>query len=362
MVIADSSSRTHSPNMPTRADTCRHMCRHLQVPTRADTRHTNHMDFFICKLGCAGMCQHLKKCRHLGRCRHVPTRQGADTCWHVPTSVIVIIWTFVFANWDVLACVSTWKVPTPGKVPTRAGMSRYQHVPISLILIIWTFLFGCWYILTCVSTWKGADTWECADTSRHVMVPTRADTCQHMPTSIILIIWTFYLQTGMCLDVSAPEKVPTPGKVPTRAGTSRCRHVLTSLILIMWTFFIWMLICTDMCQHLKRWWHLGMCWHVPTRLGSDMYRHVPTSVILIIWTFFYLVADMYWHVSAPEKVPTPGNVPTRADTSRCRHVPISVILIIWTFLFANWDVLACVITWKGTDTWEGADTCRHPWY
>ena len=90
-------SKTHSPNVPTRAGTCRHMCRHLQVPTRADIRHTNHMDFFICKLGCAGMCQHLKKCRHLGRCRHVPT------------SVILIIWTFLFANWDVLACVSTWK-------------------------------------------------------------------------------------------------------------------------------------------------------------------------------------------------------------------------------------------------------------
>ena len=63
------SSKTHSPNVPTRAGTCRHMCRHLQVPTRADIRHTNHMDFFICKL-------------------------------------ILIIWTFLFANWDVLACVS----------------------------------------------------------------------------------------------------------------------------------------------------------------------------------------------------------------------------------------------------------------
>ena len=35
--------------VPTRADTSR--CQH--VPTRD----TNHMDFFICKLGCAGMCQ-----------------------------------------------------------------------------------------------------------------------------------------------------------------------------------------------------------------------------------------------------------------------------------------------------------------
>ena len=56
-------------------------------------------------------------------------------------------------------------------------------------------------------------------------VPTRADTsrCRHVPTSLILIIWTFCLQTGMCWHVSAPEKVPTPGKVPTRQGAD-IRH------------------------------------------------------------------------------------------------------------------------------------------
>ena len=129
-----------------------------------------------------------------------------------------------------------------------------------------------------------------------------------------------------------------------RRHLERCRHVPTSLILIIWTFFIWML-CTDMCKHLKRCRHLGMCRHVK----------VPTSVILIIWTFsfanwnvlacvstwksadtwkgadipdtnhmdfFYLDADMYWHVSAPEKVPTPGNVPTRpgADIRHTNHM------------------------------------------
>ena len=159
-------------NVPTRADTSR--CRH--VPTRADIRHTNHMDFFICKLGCAGMCQHLKKCRHLGRCRHVPARLGADPCRHVPTS---------------------------------------------LILIIWTFLFGCWYVRTCDSTWKGADTWEWADTCRHVKVPTRAD----------------------------------------------IRHTNHM------DFFICKLGCAGMCQPLKKCRHLGRCRHVPARLGADTCQH-----------------------------------------------------------------------------------------
>ena len=192
---------------------CRHlgMCRHVKVPTRADIRHTNHMDFFICKLGCAGMCQHLKKCRHLGRCRHVPARLGADRCQHPWYKSYGLFYLDADKYWHVSA---PEKVPTPGNMPTRANTSRCRHVPTSVILIIWTFIFANWDVLTCVSTWKGANTWECADTSR----------CRHVPTSVILIIWTFYLQTGMCWHVSAPEKVPTPGKVPTRAGTSRCRH------------------------------------------------------------------------------------------------------------------------------------------
>ena len=197
---------------------CRQLgrCRHVSVSTRADIPDTNHMDFFICKLGLVGLCQHLK---------------SADT-------------------WE------------------SADTSRCRHVPTSLILMIWNFLFGCWYVLTCVSTWKGADTWEGADTSRCQHVPSRADIpdTNHMDF--------FYLDADMCWHVSAPEMVPTPGKVPTRADTSRCRHV-------------------------------------------------PTSLILCIWTF-YLDADICWHVSAPEKVPTHGRVLTRADTSRCRHVPTRV--------------------------------------
>ena len=135
------------------------------VPTRAgaDIRHTNHMDFFICKLGCAGMCQHLKKCRHLERCRHV-------------------------------------------KVPTRADIRHTNHMD----------------------------------------------------------------------------------------------------------FFICKLGYAGMCQHLKKCRHLGWCRHVwvPTRANIPDTKHMD---------FFCLDADMYWHVSAPEKVPTPGNVPTRPCADTCRH-------------------------------------------
>ena len=143
------------------------------------------------------MCQHLKRCRHLGRCRHVKVLTRAD----IPDTNHM---DFLFANWDVLACVSTWKSAdtwegADTKVPTRADIPDTNHMD---------FLFANWDVLACVSTWKGADTWEGADTSR----------CRHVPTSQILIIWTFCLQTGMCWHVSAPEKVPTPKKVPTRLG------------------------------------------------------------------------------------------------------------------------------------------------
>ena len=205
------------------------------------------------------------------------------------------------------------------------------------------FLFANWDVLACVSTWKSVDTWEGADTSR----------CRHVPTSIILIIWTFYLHTGMCWHVSAPAKVPTPGKVPTRADTSRCRHVPTSLILIIWTFLFgcWYVLtcvstwkgadtceCTHTCRHVK----------VPNRADIPDTNHM--DFLFGNWDILTCVST--WKGADTWEC---------ADTSRCRHVPTSVILIIWTFLFVNWDVLACVSTWKGADTWEGADTsrCRH---
>ena len=79
------------------------------------------------------------------------TRADTSRCRHVPTSVILIIWTFLFANWDVLTCVSTWKGADTWE---GADTSRCRHVPTSVILIIWTFLFANWDVLACVSTWK----------------------------------------------------------------------------------------------------------------------------------------------------------------------------------------------------------------
>ena len=243
------------------------------------------------------MCWHVPAPEKVRTPKKVPTRADTSRCRHVPTSLILIIWTFCLQSgmcWHVSA---PEKVPTPGKVPTRADTSRCWHVPTRADIPDTNhmdFLFANWDVLACLSTWKGADTWEGADTCRHVKVPTRSQ---------ILIIWTFCLQTGMCWHVSAPEKVPTPKKVPTRLGADTCWHVPTSLILIIWTFCF----------------QTGMC----------------------------------WHVSAPEKVPTPGKVPTRADTSRCWHVPTCADIPDTNdmdFLFANWDVLACVSTWKSADT------------
>ena len=127
------------------------MCRH--VPAHADIRHTNHMDFFICKLGCAGMCQHLKKCRHLGRCRHVPARLGADTCRHpwYYSYGLFFIWMLICAD----MCQYLKRCRHLGMcrhVPTRQGADTCRHVPTSVILIIWTFLFANWDVLACVNT------------------------------------------------------------------------------------------------------------------------------------------------------------------------------------------------------------------
>ena len=93
---------------------CRHLCRHLDVPTRADT--CWHMNV-IWKLGCADMCQHVEG---------ADTWEGADTCWHL-------------------------------YVPTRADTFRCRHVPTPVISVIW-ILLGYWDVLANASTWKGADT------------------------------------------------------------------------------------------------------------------------------------------------------------------------------------------------------------
>ena len=113
----------------------------------------------------------------------------------------------------------------------------------------------------------------------------------------------------MCWHVSAPKKLPTPGKVPRRLGADTCRHVPAHVMPIIWTLF--------------------GCWYVLTCVSS------------------WKSADTW----------------EGADTSRCRHMPTPVVLIIRILLFANWGVLACVSTWKGADTWKGANTsrCRHMW-
>ena len=128
---------------------------------------------------------------------------------------------------------------------------------------------------------EGADTWEGADTCRHLYVPTPlgADTCRHLWYQS----YELYLDTGMCWQMPAPGKVPIPRKVPTRAG---------------------------MCQHIK------VPAQVSTHLRADTCLHVLTYEC-------YLEGGMCWHVSAPRRcrhlrrcrhVPTP----LRADT--CRHL------------------------------------------
>ena len=160
------------------------------------------------------------------------------------------------------------------------------------------------------------------------------------------------------LCVAARLTVPMCRHVPAHADicadTCRCRHVPTLVILIIWTAFISKLGCAGKCQHPKRCRHMGRCRHVPTHQGADTCRHLWYSS----YGLFYLQTGMCWHVSAPEKGLTPGKVPTRAETSWCRHVPLPVMPIIWTLL-GCWNLLICVRTWKIADTWAGADTCRH---
>ena len=144
------------------------------------------------------MCRHVGRCRHLYRHLDVPTR--AD------------IW-MLFGSWDVLTCVSTSKVPTPEKVQTRADNSRCGHVP----------------------------------------TPLGAVTCRHLWYQS----YELYLDTGMCWQMTAPGKVPTPRKVPTRAGM--CQHIKVPAQVsthlradTCWHMnVIWKLGCADMCQHLE---------------------------------------------------------------------------------------------------------------
>ena len=183
------------------------------------------------------------------------------------------------------------KVPTPGKVPTCAGTCWHIQVPTcantydtNYMVFIWMLecvhidmcqhlkrcrhLGRCWHVPTNL----GADTcrnlWyqsyglylnaECVDMCPHLK------RCPHMLTLVILIIWTFYLEDGMCWHVSAPWKVPTPGKLLTRADTSRCRHMPTSVLPIIWTLFgCWnVLTCISTWKSANTREGTGTCWHV----------------------------------------------------------------------------------------------------
>ena len=186
------------------------------------------------------MCRHVERCRHL--CRHLDVPTRAD------------IW-MLFGSWDVLTCVSTskvptpekvptplgadtfrcrhlwyqsyelyldtgmcWqmpapgKVPTPRKVPTRAGMCQHIKVPAQVS----THLRAdtCWHMNV---IWKlGCAPRRCRHLRRcrHVPTPLGADTfrCRHLWYQS----YELYLDTGMCWKMRAPGKVPTPRKVPTR--------------------------------------------------------------------------------------------------------------------------------------------------
>ena len=66
-----------------------------------------------CRHLCVGTCRHVERCRHL--CRHLDVPTRAD------------IW-MLFGSWDVLTCVSTSKVPTPEKVPTPLRVDTCRHL------------------------------------------------------------------------------------------------------------------------------------------------------------------------------------------------------------------------------------------
>ena len=211
------------------------MCRHVSARKKvsapvsalgcADT--CRHVLTYECYLE-AGMCWHVsapRRCPPLGadtfRCRHVPTPAGM--CQHINV---------------------------PAQVSTHLRADTCRHV----------LTYECYWNLGCADMCQhleGADTSRC----RHVPTPLGADTCRHLWYQS----YELYLDTGMCWQMPAPGKVPTPRKVPTRAG---------------------------MCQEIK------VPAQVSTHLPADTCQHVLTYEC-------YLEAGMCWHVSAPR---------------RCRHL------------------------------------------
>ena len=130
------------------AERCRHVCRHLDVPTRADT--CWHMNV-IWKLGCADMCQHLEGAdtwegADTSRCRHVPTPLGADTCWHMN-----VIWK-LGCGWHMPAHPSL-QIKKVHMISIR-DVGSCRHLDVSAR----------------VGTFPGVGTFSGADTCQHIPV------------------------------------------------------------------------------------------------------------------------------------------------------------------------------------------------
>ena len=132
------------------------------------------------------------------------------------------IW-MLFGSWDVLTCVSTWKVPTPKKVPTLADTCSCRHVPtpscdISHMDFIWILACAgiCQHLRRCRHLERSrhvlafADTSRCRHRCRHIYVPTHlcADTYWHMN-----VVWKLGC-AGMSQHLEG-------------ADTCRCRHAPT---------------------------------------------------------------------------------------------------------------------------------------
>ena len=147
-------------------------------------------------------------------------------CRHIYVPTRADIW-MLFGSWDVLTCVSTSKVPTPEKVATP----------------------------------------RC----RHVATPLCADTCWHLWYQS----YGLYLDTGMCWQMPAPGKVPTPRKVPTCAGM--CQHIKAGTG-----------VDTLTCRHI----------YVPTRADITIEDEQPKDYnVCLVSLWLYLPLRCSWRTT-----------------------------------------------------------------
>ena len=215
---------------------------------------------------------------------------------------------------------------------------------------------------------EGADTWEGADTSRyrHVPTPLGANTCRHLWYQS----YKLYLDTGMCWQMPAPGKVPTPRKVPTRAGMFQHikvpAQVSTHLRADIWMLFGSWDVLTRVStskvptpEKVPTRADTSRCRHVPTPLGADTCRHLCYQSYEL-----YLDTGMCWHLERCRHVLACVN--TSRCRHRCRHIYVPTHADIW-MLFGSWDVLTCVSTSKvptpeKVPTRANTSRCRHLCY